>query len=127
MKKKILILCNILFVVFATTAQYVGITYEDLPTEVQQKIDENKILGLSYFADIEVTFQVELRNIQQEYIELFKDKLSEDVRVISFKLSEDAQSLFLKAKADYTIKDIDACTRIAQGWVENFSQTFAVE
>jgi len=126
-KENILLLLFVFLITIGAKAQFVDVSYEELPVEVQQKMDENKILGLNYFTGIIITLKVELLNIQENEIQMFIDKLAEDERVKNIKLSPDAKNLIIKAQGDYTIKDVDNCTYVTQGWVEDYSKTFAIE
>jgi len=115
-------------IVFSANSQvFVDVSYEELPVELQQKIDDNKLLGVDYFTGICVSFDVELLNFNDEDVQLLKTLISTDSRVKTFSLSQDAHHLSLVAQGSYTIKDIAACTYPTKGWIENYSKLFFLE
>jgi len=105
----------------------IDIGYADLPVEVQQKMDQNKQLGQNYYTDIWVSFDVELKNLLGEDLQVFKTNLEKDLRIKEYTLNAEATNLVLTANASYTIRDIAVCTYPTQAWIENYSTIYFVE
>ncbi len=108
---------------FSASAQ----EYSQMPVVVQQKMDNNKASGVDLYNGVISTYDVDLIGLEGDDVQLFKNKIAEDLRVKDFSLSADGKKLLLTARGQYTIKDIKSYVVVTSASIENYSVVYSVE
>lgn len=111
------------FLTFSASAQ----EYSQMPPAVQQKMDDNKVSGVDMYNGVISTYDVDLIGLEGDDVQVFRNKIAEDLRVKDFSLSTDGKKLLLTARGQYTIKDIKSYVVVTSAAIENYSVVYSVE
>ncbi len=127
MKKYILLF--VFGIVFSSTESF-GQVYEKIyelsGTEVQNKMNQNKISGIDILSGVRTHHVIGLAGIGVSQKASLETILNNDARVISFVLSEDATSLVLESQAVLTKDEFSALIQVINGVITGYAAEYSI-
>ncbi|MNU73475.1 hypothetical protein D3C71_629570 [compost metagenome] len=127
MKKYILLFVfGIVFSSIDSFGQVYEKIYELSGTEVQNKMNQNKISGIDILSGVRAHHVIGLAGIGVSQKASLETILNNDGRVISFVLSEDATSLVLESQAVLTKEEFTALIQVINGVVTGYVVEYSI-
>lgn len=127
MKKYILLFAfGIVFSSFESFGQVYEKIYELSGSEVQNKMNENKIAGIAILSGVKAHHVIGLAGIGISQRAALETILNNDARIISFVLSEDATSLVLESQAVLTKEEFAALIQTMNGIITGYTAEYSI-
>lgn len=127
MKKYILLFAfGIVFSGFESFGQVYEKIYELSGTEVQNKMNENKIAGIDILSGVKAHHVIGLAGIGISQRAALEALLNNDQRITSFVLSEDATSLVLESQAVFTKEEFATLIQTMNGVITGYAAEYSI-
>ncbi|WP_341902024.1 MULTISPECIES: hypothetical protein [Fluviicola] len=127
MKKYILLIAlSTVFLTFKSFGQVYEKIYSLAGSEVQNQIDQNKIAGVEILSGVKTHHVIGLTGIGLSQKSALETILTNDSRVISFVLSEDATSLVLDSKAVLTREEFQLLIQTLNGVIAGYTAEYSI-
>lgn len=102
------------------------VIYEIASSEVQSKMNENKIQGAEILNDINAHFQIGLAGILANEKSSFTQLLDAESRITEYTLSEDNTSISINSSADFSIENFTQILSTTSGVITGSSAVYSV-
>lgn len=116
--------------VLMCSTQSFGQTYETIyelaSTEVQTKMNENKIQGVAILNDIKTSFQIGIAGILASEKSSFMQLLDAESKITEYTLSEDNTSISINSSADFSIENFTQILSTTSGVITGSSAVYSV-
>ncbi len=120
--KKIFYIAIITFIANISFSQ----AYEDMPVEIQAKMDRNKMEGLDIYSGVFISYDVKMTSLQAQNIDKMISSFNEDRRVVDVTITPDGSKIAILANASYSIKDIKSIIVAAGAVIEDYSTSHSM-
>lgn len=104
--KKIIFIGLLTFASFSGKAQVYEHIYEVSGTEVQGKIDQNKMMGIPILSDVHAKFSCGLVGVGITQKTTLNQLLTDNPEIINVAISDDASSIVIEAQATFTTQKL---------------------
>nr|WP_294859388.1 hypothetical protein [uncultured Fluviicola sp.] len=127
MKKYLLLIAfSTVFLTFKSFGQVYEKIYDLAGSEVQNHMDQNKIAGVEILSGVKTHHVIGLTGIGLSQKSALETILTNDSRVISFVLSEDATSLVLDSKAVLTREEFQILLQQLNGTITGYTAEYSI-
>lgn len=127
MKKYLLLIAlSTVFLTFKSFGQVYEKIYSLAGSEVQNQIDQNKIAGVEILSGVKTHHVIGLTGIGLSQKSALETILTNDSRVISFVLSDDATSLVLDSKAVLTREEFQLLIQTLNGVITGYTAEYSI-
>lgn len=99
--------------------------YSQMPTAVQQKMDNNKIIGVPTYSGVFSTYEIELSGLQETEKQKLTHSLSKDIHIQSYDLAPNGKKLIVKAEGEYSIKNVKTHVAKTTATIEKYSSIYS--
>lgn len=127
MKKYILLF--VLGIVFSSTESF-GQVYEKIyqlsGTEVQNKMNQNKIAGIEILSGVKAHHVIGLSGISVSQKGALETLLNNDDRITSFVLSDDVTSISIESKAVFTKEEFLTLLQQLNGTITGYTAEYSI-
>lgn len=127
MKKYILLF--VLGIVFSSTESF-GQVYEKIyqlsGTEVQNKMNQNKITGIEILSGVKAHHVIGLSGISVSQKGALETLLNNDDRITSFVLSDDVTSISIESKAVFTKEEFLILLQQLNGTITGYTAEYSI-
>lgn len=126
--KKYILLCafGIVFSSFESFGQVYEKIYELSGTEVQTKMNENKIAGIDILSGVKAHHVIGIAGVGLSQRATLETILNNDPRITSFILSEDGTSLVLESQAVLTKEEFATLIQTINGVITGYAVEYAI-
>ncbi|WP_343605845.1 hypothetical protein [Fluviicola sp.] len=126
--KKYILLCafGIVFSSFESFGQVYEKIYELSGTEVQTKMNENKIAGIDILSGVKAHHVIGITGVGLSQRATLETILNNDPRITSFILSEDGTSLVLESQAVLTKEEFATLIQTINGVITGYAVEYAI-
>lgn len=127
MKKYLLLIAfSTVFLTFSSFGQVYEKIYDLSSPEVQNHMNQNKISGIEILTGVKAHHVIGLGGINISQKSALESLLTNDPRVISFVLSEDATSLVLESQAVLTKEEFQVLIQSLNGIVIGYAAEYSI-
>lgn len=127
MKKYLLLIAlSTVFLTFKSFGQVYEKIYSLAGSEVQNQINQNKIAGVEILSGVKTHHVIGLTGIGLSQKSALETILTNDSRVISFVLSDDATSLVLDSKAVLTREEFQILLQQLNGTITGYAAEYSI-
>jgi NO-binding membrane sensor protein with MHYT domain len=127
MKKYLLLIAlSTTFLTFKSFGQVYEKIYSLAGSEVQNQINQNKIAGVEILSGVKTHHVIGLTGIGLSQKTALETILTNDSRVISFVLSDDATSLVLDSKAVLTREELQILLQQLNGTITGYAAEYSI-
>jgi|GEM_PF-3377022 len=127
MKKYLLLIAlSTVFLTFKSFGQVYEKIYSLAGSEVQNQINQNKIAGVEILSGVKTHHVIGLTGIGLSQKSALETLLTNDSRVISFVLSDDATSLVLDSKAVLTREEFQILLQQLNGTITGYAAEYSI-
>lgn len=127
MKKYLLLIAfSTVFLTFKSFGQVYEKIYDLAGSEVQNHMDQNKIAGVEILSGVKTHHVIGLTGIGLAQKSALETILTNDSRVISFVLSDDATSLVLDSKAVLTREEFQLLIQTLNGVITGYTAEYSI-
>jgi len=125
-KYLLLIALSTVFLTFKSFGQVYEKIYSLAGSEVQNHMDQNKISGVEILSGVKTHHVIGLTGIGLSQKSALETLLTNDSRVISFVLSDDATSLVLDSKAILTREEFQLLIQTLNGVITGYTAEYSI-
>lgn len=122
----LLIAFSTVFLTFKSFGQVYEKIYDLAGSEVQNHMNQNKIAGVEILSGVKTHHVIGLAGIGLSQKSALETILTNDSRVISFVLSEDATSLVLDSKAVLTREEFHILLQQLNGTITGYTAEYSI-
>lgn len=127
MKKYLLLIAfSTVFLAFESFGQVYEKIYSQAGSEVQNHMNQNKISGIDILSGVRTHHVIGLAGIGISQKSALETLLTNDSRVFSFVLSEDAMSLVLESQAILTKEEFQALIQTLNGIITGYAAEYSI-
>lgn len=122
----LLIAFSTVFLTFKSFGQVYEKIYDLAGSEVQNHMNQNKIAGVEILSGVKTHHVIGLTGIGLSQKSALETILTNDSRVISFVLSDDATSLVLDSKAVLTREEFQLLIQTLNGVITGYTAEYSI-
>ncbi len=127
MKKYILLFVfGIAFSSFESFGQVYEKIYQLSGTEVQNKMNQNKIAGIEILSGVKAHHVIGLSGISVSQKGALETLLMNDDRITSFVLSDDVTSIIIESKAVFTKEEFQTLLQQLNGTITGYTAEYSI-
>lgn len=115
--------------VFVSNASYAQVyekVYSLANSDVQNRIDENKIAGIDMLTGVKAHHVVGLLGINQSNKAVLFAKLSDDSNIIDYQLEEDGLSIVINSKAVFTKEKLEEILQLLNASISGYNVEYSL-